>query len=263
MKFKIFQNLLTKIYQNKNILIFGASKGLGKAILLNLINLNAKIYVVTSSKNCCSLKELNKLETIYLLKNQKSWEDDFENVLKRHAIQFHYVFFNSGITQNNNFENIEDKKIIEIFNVNLFNYIRLLKILTRNNLLDQAAKILSISSGTSILPSPFNSIYAASKAALDRLNRSIALEFESKIKFISVYPGYINTGFGKNKINCSSIVNRNESLYSSPNFKAMLLLLLAPYAKKRIFIPGSYLIGLVLKLLPEKLFKQIVIRKCR
>jgi NAD(P)-dependent dehydrogenase (short-subunit alcohol dehydrogenase family) len=91
------------------------------------------------------------------------------------------------------FRSFRDDYIQEIFNVNLFSAIAILQILLMKNNISSLRRVIFISALYSKRGNKGNSIYAASKGAIDSLVKSLALELAPEITVNSILPGGIRT----------------------------------------------------------------------
>ena len=117
--------------KNKNILVTGGGKGLGKAIVNYLLNSGANVYGITRSKS-----DTKKFTNI---KNLKIFHGDVRNlsVIKKVLKQslkdkriINGLVNNAGIRQRKKFEKISKKEIKQIFDINFFSIFEILKIYT-------------------------------------------------------------------------------------------------------------------------------------
>lgn len=80
----------------------------------------------------------------------------------------------------------------EIFNINFFSALEIIRVLVNKNNLKFLKNILFISAFYSKFGSKYNSIYASSKGAIDSVVKSLALEL-APIRVNSILPGAIRT----------------------------------------------------------------------
>lgn len=81
----------------------------------------------------------------------------------------------------------------EIFDVNLFSAIQIIRSLLKKNNAKSLRSIVLVSALHSIRGAVGNSVYAASKGAMDSLVKSLALELSPHVRINSVLPGAIPT----------------------------------------------------------------------
>lgn len=185
--------------KNKKILITGASSGIGKQTAIQLNSLGAEVILISRNNNklreVCSILgitdchgiayDLNNLEGINLL---------VQEIVNKFGPLSGLVHC-SGVYQLRPLRAINPVDYYEVFNVNLFSFIELVKAFSKKgNFNQQNSSIVAISSVAGVKTSSGLSIYGASKAALNSLVQSFALELVKKgIRVNSVVPSYIDT----------------------------------------------------------------------
>ena len=103
------------------------------------------------------------------------------------------MIYSAGITKILPIKNISVMNIDEIFTVNLFSAIEILKTLLKKDNKKSLKNVIFISSLWSIRGEVGNSIYAASKGALNALTFSLAKELAPTIRVNSILPGAVKT----------------------------------------------------------------------
>lgn len=194
----------------KNVLIIGASSGLGKNIIKNLLlDKNYEIYatqyrskivnnsykIKTFSLNLSNLRSIKKF--VYNLKNIK-----FDIVLLAAA-------FTPNIknTKNSKFGNLDKNYFNKFMNINCFGNIKVFENLVKEKKLRRNSKIVFFSSlagsiemrGKMKHNKKFgNLFYRISKAALNCSVKNLAYDFKQKFIIVALHPGYTSLGSGKN-----------------------------------------------------------------
>lgn len=207
------------LFDKKNILIVGASSGLGQNLGLELLRLGASVtgmsrtiehksFVLKTEKSISGSFEAIKIDL-----NDSFF--DFENL----NLDVHYdgIFFSAGISKVSNFISTSDNAIDEMFKVNVLGQIKLLRFLLKKKLLKKQASIIFMSSinGTS-LGSKGHSIYAATKGALNGITMSLANELSKRrIRVNSIAAGLVKTPmFDDNmRIAGESVMGEYENTY--------------------------------------------------
>ena len=182
---------------NKNIIITGASGGIGSAIVKRLNESNANI-LATGTK----IEKLNELKKkfskIKILKFDISQSDKIEefveNATKDLGGNLDCIINNAGITQDNlairmNFD--EWKNVIDI---NLTSSFLLSKFAIKKMLKNKSGKIINITSVVGHTGNLGQANYTASKAGIVAMSKSLALEYAKKnININCISPGFIKT----------------------------------------------------------------------
>lgn len=187
---------------NKNIILTGATGGLGREILKILIK--RRFNVVVSSRNeedLMKLKnDLNGDINVFPIAfdfNCLSKIDDFiEKASKFLEGKIDILINNAGIGYHSRIENIDLKELEEVFRVNSIGPIiltsRLLPMLRKS----KNPHVINISSFLGEKVMNYTAAYAATKHAINGFSKSLRLEEASNnIKVTIIEPGAIDTNF--------------------------------------------------------------------
>ncbi len=187
-----------------HILITGASRGIGKEISDFLKKKKHIVYMLSRSKN------KNKNHISCDITNLKELNTKLTSIKK-----IDVIINNAAITTTtlNKFENF--KKILE---TNLVGPYYLSEILFNKIIKSKNPSIINISSINAYQAFPNNPGYVTSKAGLNSLTRSLALDYgKFKVRVNSISPGYISSGMSigsykdikrKNKRSARTILKR-------------------------------------------------------
>lgn len=171
--------------------------GIGRDIVIALINLNVKVIGVSrSAAPLDELKiELNSSSFTPIQLDISDWNKTRET-LQSLDIKLDGIINNAGIAVIKPFEELTEADYDNTMNVNLkgcFNVVQ--SLLTK---LNEGASIINISSVASLKALKDHTIYCMSKAGLDALTRNLALELAPrKIRVNSVNPTVILTRMGR------------------------------------------------------------------
>jgi 3-oxoacyl-[acyl-carrier protein] reductase len=181
----------------KKILITGASRGLGLAISQKL-----------SAEYSLILHASNKDSFTSIIPNSEILCADFSDagqvaefckqLKKQHGDSLYGVINNAGVTYDKPLNFQPEREIDAMLNVNLRAPIMICKTAMKIFSLTNAGVIINISSVVGESGNAFQSVYAATKAGLAALSRSLAQEAaatnqEHNIRVLSVSPGFIET----------------------------------------------------------------------
>ena len=182
---------------NKKILITGASRGLGLAISKKLCNDYQLILHASSPESFTST--LPNSELIFADFSDPEQVTNFCKQLKKeHGDSLYAVINNAGVTFDNSLIFQPEKAIDAMLNVNLRAPIMICKTAMKIFSLSKEGVIINISSIVGQTGNAFQSVYAATKAGLVALSKSLAQEAgalneEHNIRVLSVSPGFIET----------------------------------------------------------------------
>tara|TARA_B100000401_G_scaffold89179_1_gene56817 strand:+ start:2247 stop:2984 length:738 start_codon:yes stop_codon:yes gene_type:complete len=183
--------------KNKNIIVTGATGGIGNLIIKKLDNLGANV-LATGTK----LEKLNdiksKFPNIKILNFDISEMDKVEKFIDDATLQLggnlDCIINNAGITQDNLAIRMtldQWKKVIE---VNLTSTFLLCKYAIKKMLKNKSGKIINITSVVGHTGNLGQSNYTASKAGIIAMSKSLAIEYAKKnININCISPGFIKT----------------------------------------------------------------------
>jgi len=187
-------------FKDKNVLITGGSRGIGRELVNTFSNLEANV-VYTSTKD---LNFINKLSVNNFLDRIKN-------------ISFDICINNAGINTNNNFCDIKDVDWNDIINVNLTGCYKICKAVSKQMINQRSGKIINVASIWGNISKQGRAAYSASKFGVRGLTLGMAAELaQYNILVNSVSPGFTITELtkktlgvdGMNKIKTQIPLNR-------------------------------------------------------
>ena len=189
------------LLENKTALITGAAKGIGKAIAMKFAAEGASIAFTYLSSKDAAMETKRELEALGVkVLAIQSDASDFESavgVVEQVLSEFSTIDIlvnNAGITKDGLMMRMSEGQWDAVINANLksaFNYIHaVIPSMLRN----RCGSIVNISSGVGMHGNAGQSNYAASKAGLIGLAKSLAREVGSRgVRVNVVAPGFIMT----------------------------------------------------------------------
>lgn len=180
--------------EGKSILITGASSGIGAASAIECSKMGAMVYM--TGRNRDRLDEtLSKMDgkEHKIIECDLTIEDDQKRIISE-ITKLDGVVFSAGINQTVPLSFLSRKKINQIFEVNFFSQVELLRMLLKKKLLKEGSSVVTISSiGGNSKFTPGAAAYGASKAAIQSWMKTAARELAPKIRINCICPGHINT----------------------------------------------------------------------
>jgi len=181
----------------KGALVTGASGGIGGAIVRDLHASGAVVAISGTRKETLQALADDLGSNIHVLpcdlRDRKAVEKlaaDAEEALG----QLDILVNNAGITQDNLFMRMRDEEWDDVIAVNLTSVFTLIRSALRNMMRQRYGRIVNISSISGIIGNPGQPNYAASKAGLIGLTKSLAREVASRnITANCISPGFIET----------------------------------------------------------------------
>jgi short-subunit dehydrogenase len=184
----------------KNILIVGASKGLGNSMVEGLAEKNDTLYLVSRTKplNLMIKKNYTKIWIKADMSNPECVNKILETVLEKPIDVFIY---NAGIWETTKFEEVPETEVINIINVNLTSAILLTKKILKNLRKGKSKKIIFIGSGCGLENDGSDSIiYSATKFGTRGITHSLREYLRQDMISVScINPGSIASDIPINK----------------------------------------------------------------
>ena len=181
----------------KNALITGASGGIGRAIAETLHASGARLTI--SGTRMEPLEELAKSlgDRVYIMGCDLSNGVEVENLSKGAQEKMGSVDIlvnNAGITRDNLFLRMTDEDWASVLEVNLTSTMKLCRGVLRGMMKSRWGRIVNIGSVVGSTGNPGQGNYAASKAALVGMSKSLANEVASRgITVNCIAPGFVKT----------------------------------------------------------------------
>ncbi|UOY06396.1 3-oxoacyl-[acyl-carrier-protein] reductase [Muricauda sp. SCSIO 64092] len=190
-----------KLLDDKNVIITGASRGIGKGIAEVFARHGANVAFTYSSSEGPALeleKELNSLGV--KAKAYKSNAASFEEAeqLVASVLQdfdgIDVLINNAGITKDNLLMRMGEEDFDKVIEVNLKSVFNMTKAVQRTLLKQRSGSIINMSSVVGVKGNAGQTNYAASKAGMIGFTKSVALELGSRnIRCNAIAPGFIET----------------------------------------------------------------------
>ena len=187
----------------KTVLITGASRGIGKAILESFNNEYFVIGTGTSESSVQSILENFKSmniegESFKLDLGDRDSIKELTSLLDSKEIYPDILINNAGITRDNIMLRMKDEEWDNVIDVHLNGQYLLIKSFIKKMVKNRWGRIINISSTSAVLGNKGQANYAAAKAGIEAMSRSLARELGSRnINVNCVAPGFIETDMTK------------------------------------------------------------------
>ena len=190
-----------KLLDNKNVIITGGTRGIGKSIVQLFMNHGANVAFTFRS----SMEQAKSLEqefsgfnnSIKGFKSDASSMQDVEELIKLVLLEFNSIDVlvnNAGITKDNLLMRMSKDDFEHVMQVNMNSVFYMTKAVLRPMLKQRDGSIINMSSIVGVKGNAGQSNYSASKSAINGFTKSIALELGSRnIRCNSIAPGFIET----------------------------------------------------------------------
>ena len=183
--------------EKKNIIVTGASGGIGNSIVKRLNEAGANI--LASGTRIEKLEELKKnFEGIKILKFDISQSDKIEEFIENASNELggslDVIVNNAGITQDNLAIRMSLDEWQKVININLTSTFLMSKFAIKKMLKNKSGKIVNVTSVVGHTGNLGQANYTASKAGIVAMSKSLAIEYAKKnININCISPGFIKT----------------------------------------------------------------------
>ena len=187
--------------KGKCAIVTGAAKGIGKAIALKLASLGANIVLNYRSSEEKAIETENEIKALGVevlrVKGDISNISDVENLVNTAKEKFGKIDImvnNAGITKDTLILRMKEEDFNSVIDVNLKGVFNCLKTITPVMVRQKSGKIINLSSVVGIAGNAGQVNYAASKAGVIGMTKSLAKEIGARgITVNAVAPGFIET----------------------------------------------------------------------
>ena len=186
-----------KDLENKNIIVTGASGGIGNSIIQKFSENGANI--LASGTRTEKLEELqSKFKKIKILKFDISQSDKIEKFIDDSSNELggniDCLVNNAGITADNLAIRMSLEEWKKVLDINLTSTFLLSKFAIKKMLKNKTGKIINITSVVGHTGNLGQTNYTASKAGIIAMSKSLAIEYAKKnININCISPGFIKT----------------------------------------------------------------------
>ena len=183
--------------KNKNIIVTGATGGIGNSIIKKLNECDANI--LASGTKIEKLEELKKnfsnVKTLAFNISQSDKIETFiENASKELEGNIDCIINNAGITNDNLAIRMNLDEWKRVIDINLTSTFLMCKFAIKKMLKNKKGKIINITSVVGHTGNLGQSNYTASKAGIIAMSKSLAIEYAKKnININCISPGFIKT----------------------------------------------------------------------
>ena len=189
-------------FTNKKAIITGASKGIGRSIAFDLAKYGCDLFLLSRSKNDLNnvkneiLNKFNVNITCYAIdiSNYASVQKTFDDIIEKYN-KVDILINNAGITKDNILARMSIDEWNTVINTNLTGYFNCCKAIIKQMIKQRYGRIVNISSIIALNGNSGQANYAASKAGIIGLTKSLSKEVGSRNITVNVVaPGFIKTG---------------------------------------------------------------------
>jgi 3-oxoacyl-[acyl-carrier protein] reductase len=200
--------------KDKVAIVTGGSRGIGRAIVLELIHSGAKVlftYLKSDQAASLLLDEIKELGgSAEAVKSDSREYSQAKNVIDETIKKFgrlDILVNNAGIIKDKALMLMEPSEWHEVIETNLTGYFNMAKACIVTMMKQKSGNIINISSVAGVVGTPRQVNYASAKAGIVGLTKSLAKEVASyNIRVNAVAPGYIETDMTKDLKNKEALL---------------------------------------------------------
>jgi 3-oxoacyl-[acyl-carrier protein] reductase len=182
-------------------LVTGASRGIGRAIALDLAKNGASVAVNYAGSEAKANEVVDEIKAnggnAFAIKADVSNGDEVQQMIKEVISQFgklDILVNNAGITRDNLLMRMKDTEWDDVINTNLKGVFLCTKGVTRQMMKQRSGRIINIASVVGVSGNAGQANYVAAKAGVIGLTKTTAKELASRnITVNAVAPGFITT----------------------------------------------------------------------
>jgi len=189
--------------KNKNIIITGASQGIGESITKKFFNKNSNVFLISRNKNKLetikkqlSKNKINSQIIDYYTANVQNFNDisDIVKAVINKYKKIDVLINNAGINDDNLIVKMKEDQWNRVIDTNLTGTYNCCKAVSKYMIKQKFGKIINISSVIGEIGNKGQVNYAASKAGIVGLTKSLSKELGSRnINVNAINPGFIKT----------------------------------------------------------------------
>jgi len=187
--------------KGKTAAITGASRGIGRAIALDLAEQGANIVVNYSGSEAKAYEVVEEIKQMggnaIAVRANVAYMEEVQAMMKESLEQFGTIDIlvnNAGITRDNLLMRMKEDEWDDVININLKGVFNTTKAVTRQMMKQRSGRIINIASIVGVSGNPGQANYVAAKAGVIGLTKTTARELASRhINVNAIAPGFITT----------------------------------------------------------------------
>lgn len=187
--------------QGQTAVVTGASRGIGRAIALELANNGANIIVNYSGSEAKAEEVVGEIQDLGVkavkIQANVADEESVKQLMKQAIKEFGSIDIlvnNAGITKDNLLMRMKEDEFDQVIQTNLKGTFLCTKAVSRQMMKQKAGRIINVASIVGVSGNPGQANYVAAKAGVIGLTKTTAKELASRnILVNAVAPGFIST----------------------------------------------------------------------
>ena len=244
------------LFEGKVVIVTGASSGIGRETALAFAEAGANVVMAarregTLRKVCDEHPALR--DRLLPVPADITRDDDVERLVRTTLDRFGRIDIlvnNAGVGLRALAAQAREEDARQLMEVNLYGASRCIKAVLPQMKCQQPladglrGQIVNVGSVLSVIATPRNSIYCASKFALRALSDSLRMELHGTgVEVISVYPGYTDTSFFDNMVRYDGSARLSPFRGQHPRRVARAIVSACRHRKREIALTASGILG--------------------
>ena len=178
--------------EGKTILVTGASSGIGRGICIDCSKMGATVHLMARNEDRLN-ETFSQMEgRNHIIHKADLCNTEDINALVDNLPMIDGMVLCAGIIKTMPVKNITEDSMMEIFNANIIGDIKLLSRLLKKKKLNHGGSVVFISSVSTFNVKVGNSLYSATKGAVNSFAKAAALEVaKQEIRVNCIQPGFI------------------------------------------------------------------------
>ncbi len=198
----------------KNVLVTGATKGIGLAIAKQLSKYYDVYICGRSLENLKKVCEENRFKNYYSI--DLSQEGSVEKLFNQLNVDIDILVNNAGVYYYNSIEDMSNEEIMNTINLNSVTPLKLSKLVIPHMKKKRWGRIINIGSISGVMGEANASVYSMTKASLIGMTKALALELaQDNITVNVINPGWVDTDLINNE-NLESDFSKQEIIDTIP-----------------------------------------------
>lgn len=187
--------------EGKVALVTGASRGIGRAIALELARAGAGVVINYAGSEGAAREVVQEIEGMnrkgMMIRANVAQAKEVDEMVKEAISNFGKIDIlvnNAGITRDNLLMRMKEEEFDEVISINLKGVFNCIKAVTRPMMKARGGRIINISSVVGVMGNPGQVNYVSAKAGVIGMTKSVARELAARnITVNAVAPGFIET----------------------------------------------------------------------
>jgi len=187
--------------QGQTAVVTGASRGIGRAIALELAKNGANVIVNYSGSEAKAEEVVGEIQELGVkavkVQANVSEEESVKQLMKQAVKEFGSIDIlvnNAGITKDNLLMRMKEDEFDQVIQTNLKGTFLCTKAVTRQMMKQKSGRIINVASIVGVSGNPGQANYVAAKAGVIGLTKTTAKELASRNVLVNaVAPGFIST----------------------------------------------------------------------